>query len=101
MAVGTLVGQASQGVMLSALQDVTPNQLRGQVTALSLLAVNLVGMGLGASVIAAITDFGFGDENALRYSIAISGAVVLPLIVIVIMTGMGAYRRALDEMRGR
>lgn len=99
MAIGTLVGQASQGVMLAALQDVTPNQLRGQVTAVSLLAVNLIGMGLGASVIAAITDFGFGDENALRYSIAIAGAITLPMIITIIMMGMNVYRKALTEIQ--
>lgn len=100
MAVGTLIGQASQGVMLTAIQDVTPNQLRGQVTALTLLGVNLIGLGLGASFIAAITDFGFGDEGALRYSIVIAGAVLLPAIVALIMAGMPAYRRALAEMAG-
>lgn len=98
MAIGTLVGQASQGVILAAIQDVTPNQLRGQVTALTLLGVNLIGMGLGGSVIAAITQFGFGDENALRYSIAITGAAVLPMIVVLILVGMPAYRRGLAEM---
>ncbi|WP_025291552.1 MFS transporter [Sphingomonas sanxanigenens] len=100
IALGTLVGQASQGVLLAAIQDVTPNQLRGQVTALTLLGVNLVGMGLGGSVIAAITQFGFADEGALRYSIAITGAVVLPLIVLLIVAGMPAYRRGLQEMMG-
>lgn len=98
MAVGTLIGQASQGVMLAAIQDVTPNQLRGQVTALTLLGVNLIGLGLGASFIAAITDFGFADEGALRYSIVIAGAVLLPAIVALIAAGMPAYRRALAEM---
>lgn len=98
MAVGTLIGQASQGVMLAAIQDVTPNQMRGQITSLTLLFVNLVGLGLGASFIAAITDFGFGDEGALRYSIVISGAVILPLIVGMIIAGMPAYRRALAEI---
>lgn len=98
MGIGTLVGQASQGVILAAIQDVTPNQMRGQVTALTLLGVNLIGMGLGGSVIAAITQFGFGDENALRYSIAITGAAVLPLIVVLILAGMPAYRRGLAEM---
>lgn len=98
MAVGTLIGQASQGVMLAAIQDVTPNQLRGQVTALTLLGVNLIGLGLGASFIAAITDFGFGDEGAIRYSIVIAGAVLLPAIVGLILAGMPAYRRALKEM---
>jgi glucose-6-phosphate-specific signal transduction histidine kinase len=85
--------------MLAALQDVTPNQLRGQVTSVALLAVNLIGMGLGASVIAGITDFGFGDESALRYSIALTGAITLPLIVLIIVAGMGNYRRALTEVQ--
>ena len=98
MAIGTLVGQASQGVMLAAIQDVTPNQLRGQVTAVTILIVNLLGTGLGASVIAAITDFGFGDQGALRYSIAITGAVALPIIVGLILMAMPHYRRALAEL---
>ena len=98
MAVATLVGQAAQGVILSAIQDVTPNRLRGQVTALTLLFVNLIGLGLGATTIAAITDFGFRDEGALRYAIAITGAVVLPVMFVMLATGMGRYRRALAEM---
>jgi MFS family permease len=98
MGLGTLIGQASQGVMLTAIQDVTPNQLRGQVTALALLIVNLVGAGLGASVIAAITDFGFGDQAALRYSIAITGAITLPLIVLLTMMALPHYRREVEAL---
>lgn len=100
MAVGTLVGQASQGVILSAIQDVTPNRLRGQVTALTLLSVNLVGLGFGSSIIAAITDFGFGREDALRYAIAITGAVMLPIMVVMLACGMKRYREALQEVGG-
>lgn len=95
MAFGTLVGQASQGVVLTAIQDVTPNRLRGQVTALTLLAVNLIGLGFGSSVIAGITDFGFRDEGALRYAISITGAMVLPVMVLILVRGMGRYREAL------
>jgi hypothetical protein len=98
MAVGTLIGQASQGVMLAAIQDVTPNQLRGQVTAIALLFVSLVGTGLGASVIAAITDFGFGDQAALGYSIAIAGAAVLPIIVALLLVALPHYRRAVTGL---
>jgi hypothetical protein len=84
--------------MLTAIQDVTPNQLRGQVTALALLVVNLVGVGLGATVIAAITDFGFGDQSALRYSIAITGAVTLPLIVVLTVLALPHYRKAVEAL---
>lgn len=98
MAAATLIGQASQGVMLAAIQDVTPNQLRGQVTAIALLAVNLLGMGLGSTVIAAITDFGFGDQSALRYSISITGAVTLPLILVMLVAALPHYRRAIERL---
>lgn len=99
MAVGTLIGQAAQGVIIAAIQDVTPNQLRGQVMALTLLCVNLIGLGLGASFIAAITDFVFGDEAALRYSIALSGAVLLPIIVAILVAGLPHYRAAVQRMQ--
>lgn len=98
MGAGTLIGQASQGVMLAAIQDVTPNQLRGQVTAIALLAVNLLGTGLGASVIAAITDFGFQDQGALRYSIAITGAITLPMILIMLVAAIPHYRREVEHL---
>ncbi len=98
MAIGTLIGQASQGVILTAIQDVTPNQLRGQVTAIALLVVNILGTGLGATVIAAITDFGFRDPGALRYSIAITGAVTLPLIAVLTVIAMPHYRRAVEAL---
>ena len=100
MGIGTLIGQGAQGVMIAAIQDITPNRLRGQVMALTLLCVNLIGLGVGASFIAAITDFGFGDENAIRYSIALSGAILLPVIVGIIFTGLPAYRAALVRMSG-
>jgi len=95
MAFATLVGQAAQGVMIAAIQDVTPNRLRGQVMALTLFCVNLVGLGLGASVIAAVTDFVFRDPAALRYSIVLVGVVLLPAITIILLVGLPIYRRAL------
>lgn len=98
MAVGTLIGQGAQGVIIAAIQDVTPNQLRGQIMALTLLFVNLIGLGLGASFIAAITDFGFRDQEAIRYSIVLAGAILLPFILLLIVAGLPTYRRALARM---
>jgi hypothetical protein len=65
---------------------------------LTLLVVNVVGLGLGSSIIAAITDFGFGDEGALRYAISITGAVLLPLVVLMLALGMRRYRAELATL---
>jgi MFS family permease len=61
----------------AAMQNVTPNHLRGQVTFLFLFLMNVVGMGLGPYLVAAMTQYGFG-EAGLRYSlmlIALIGGV--------------------------
>ena len=54
----------------AALQMITPNQLRAQTTALYYFVINIFGL-LGPTAVASVTDFGFGDDNALRWSLAI------------------------------
>ena len=60
------------GAAPAALQLVAPNQMRGQVSALYLFVLNLVGIGVGPTLTAGITDFFFRDEAAVGASIAIT-----------------------------
>ncbi len=78
----------------TAFQLVTPNQLRGQVTAYSLFIVTLLGEGLGPLVVALITDYGFGDDLALRYSISIVAVIFAPLSGLIFWSGLKSYRSA-------
>ncbi|QIB65284.1 spinster family MFS transporter [Kineobactrum salinum] len=68
-----------QGLPAAALQIVTPNPLRAQMTALYFLVGNLLALGFGPTLVALVTDYGFGDPQQLRYSIALVSATVLPL----------------------
>lgn len=86
------VSGATTGVAVSAIQAITPNQLRAQVAALFLFVINLAGIGLGASLVAALTDLAFQDDAALRYSLAAAAAVTTPLGVAWIWRGMRPYR---------
>jgi len=58
---------------ISALQEATPNRLRAQATALLYFMVNLVGVGIGPFAIALVTDYVFGNDLALRYSLSMVG----------------------------
>ena len=80
------------GLAPAALNFITPNQLRGQVIALYVFAVNLIGLGIGPTLIALITDYGFGDAAALRYSMAVFAVVISALAMLCLMRGMEAYR---------
>lgn len=88
------------GLAPAACNFITPNQLRGQVIALYLFAVNLIGLGVGPTVVAVITDYGFGDPAAVRYSLAVFAIVVCSLAMLSLLWGMGAYRERARAMLG-
>lgn len=85
------------GVSVASLQLITPNQMRAVISAVFLFITNLIGLGVGASLIASLTDFVFGDPLALRYSLICVGVIVCPCAAIVVYSGLGAYRRALKD----
>jgi hypothetical protein len=85
------------GPFNAALQIITPNQMRGQVTALFLLIFNVIGFGLGGTVVAAFTDFVFGDESMLRYSMAATSALLGPIAIVTFWLGLKPYARSVQR----
>jgi hypothetical protein len=81
----TFGGAVTTAAGASALMMITPNQLRAQTSALYYFVINLLGLTLGASSVAMITNFVFGDDAALRYSMSIvsivSGTVGIGFLV--------------------
>ena len=73
---------AIYGVAPAALQQVVPNEMRAQISALYLFVVNLVGLGVGPTAVALVTDRAFHDDNMLRYSLLIvsSGAYIISIL---------------------
>jgi MFS family permease len=98
-AVTVILLNAHMGITAAAVQQVTPNQMRGTVTAMLLFMTNIVGLGLGAVIIAAITDFVFADDMALRYSLAIVAIVVCPLAGVLYMSSLKPFRAGVERMR--
>jgi MFS family permease len=90
------MGGASQN---AALQIVTPNRMRGQVTALYLFLFSVVGMGVGPTVVASITQFVLQSEAMLRYALVATSAIVGPVSLLIIWLGVRPYARAVSELR--
>ncbi len=68
-------GAFASGAAPSAIGAVTPNEMRGQVSALYLMSINLLGIGLGPTVPALFTDFLFRDEAMLGSSLILTAAI--------------------------
>lgn len=59
------------GAAPAALQVIAPPQMRGRMSAAYMLALNLIGMGIGPTATAAMTDFVFHDPMAVGRSIGV------------------------------
>ncbi len=81
----------------AALMLVTPNQLRGQATAMYYFIISLAGLTLGPTSVALFTDYVFRDEAALRYSMAIIGFFAPLLSVVCTIAMRRSYRRSIAE----
>lgn len=83
----------------SAMQIVTPNRMRGQITALYLFTMWAVGGALGPTFFALITQYVWGDEALLRYTFASSAAILFPAAAITYWAGVKPYRERILAMR--
>jgi len=94
----TMFGGAYLGVMAASFQPITPNQMRGQATAIYIFVTNIFGMAVGTSILAAFTDFLYQDDNALHYSIATSNAIFYPAAVCLFAYCLKGYRASVEEI---
>ena len=85
------------GIAGGTLQLMTPNRMRAQIMAVYLLAANLIGLGLGPTVVAATTDFIFGYDAAIGKSIALCAALLCPLGGLLLWSGMSKIKYEIDS----
>jgi MFS family permease len=82
----------------AALQMVAPNRLRGQLGALFLFIVGIIGVTCGPVLPALLTDYVFHSHESLRYSLSLSTGLVGPIACAVLWLGMRQYRARFYEM---
>jgi MFS family permease len=85
------------GAAAAALQLITPNEMRGQISAIYLFVINLVGIGLGPFLVGYLTDNAFHDEAAVGRSLAIVAGSAAPLAAVILWAGLPDYRRRREQ----
>lgn len=90
-------GSMPYGAAAGALQEITPNQMRAQVTAIYFLFLNLAGIGLGPTVVALLTDQVFQSDLAVGNSLMVLAAVGAPLSALLLWIGRRPYRECLAD----
>lgn len=81
------------GAAAAALQLMAPHDLRARLSAIYLLILNLIGIGLGPLCIAAVSDSLLGGKAYLGSGMSIVAAVVVPAGGLILFFTLPAFRR--------
>lgn len=81
----------------SAIQRMFPASMLGLAAGIYFFLSNAVGIGIGPTLVASITDYVFKDSYMIRYSLAIVGGASRGLAFIIVFAGLKAYRDLLRE----
>ena len=81
----------------TALLNITPGEIRGQVVAMYYIVISIAGLLLGPTSIGLMSDFIFGEAE-LRYAVALVPAIFgIPVLFTIAVT----RRRFIEELKGR
>jgi len=98
--IASIFGLMSAPAQNSAIQTVTPNEMRAQISALYLFTIGVVGSGLGPLVVALVTDFVLKDESMLRYSMSGFALIMAPGGAYLMWRAVRPYGRAVAAQGG-
>jgi MFS family permease len=86
------------GSAVAALHEITPNQMRGQISAIHLFCLSLIGTGVGPTLVALFTDHLFGRDDALGQSMALTIAIAAPISALLLWLARRPYSGALVKV---
>lgn len=88
------------GVAPAAIQEIMPNCLRSQASAVYLFLVNLIGLGLGPTAVAWCTDYVFHDDQAVRYGLMLVLPMAASIGSLLLASGLPHYRASIERLKG-
>ncbi len=86
------------GVGPTGIQEIMPNKMRGQASAIYLFIVNLLGLGFGPLIIALFTQFVFGSDSDVRLSLVTVPVGAHVIASILLFCAIRPYRRSLARL---
>ncbi|MEW6128508.1 MAG: MFS transporter [Acidobacteriota bacterium] len=87
------------GVAPAAIQQIVPNEMRGQASAIYIFFVNVIGLGIGPTAVAVLNDYVFQNDQSIRYSLIIVGGIAQSLAALSLWLGMKPFAKSLIRLK--
>jgi MFS family permease len=97
VAAGGVCALASAVPQNAAVQRITPNEMRGRVTAIYLFMFIFFGA-FGGQLIGTVTQRVFRSDAALWKSIVLTASILLPIAAFIISRGVRPYGREVERL---
>ena len=89
---GSFLITVPMALFATGLQNSSPNEIRGLMAGAYVFMVNVVGLTLGPSSVALVTDSVFGRDDAVGMSLAVVCGCALVLAAMLLRQGLGAFQ---------
>ena len=90
---------ANIGVGMACITQITPNEFRGQILAIYLFILVLIGAGVGPFLVAYFTDTVFQNTLQVHYSLSLFGAIFIPIAIVIFYLGLKPFANMIVEIR--
>lgn len=86
------------GASAAAIQEMMPNQMRAMASSIYFFILNIIALGIGPTVVALFTDFAFGDESKVGYSLMALGLLGSSLTMLSLYLGFKPYAKTIENL---
>jgi len=86
------------GVAPAAIQEMMPNRMRAQASAVYLFILNMIGLGIGPSAVAWCTDLIYKDPNQVGMSLLWVSTIFGVLSALMLYLGMRHFRTSMSNL---
>ena len=93
-----IVAAVPFGVGPAAIQQLVPPAMRGQLIALYLFMINLIGLGVGPTAVALVTDHVFHDDRAVNLSLFGVAAIAYIGAIGLLWRGLPRFAASRDRL---
>ena len=99
LSAGTFFFSMPFGCAAAGLQEIVPSEMRAQSSAVYLFVINMIGLGLGPTAVALMTDYVFRDDLAVGKSLLVISVVSLSSAALLLKLGQAPFRASYARQR--
>ena len=86
------------GVGPAGIQEIMPNRMRGQASAVFLFIINLFGIGMGPFIPSLLTQYVFRSDEGVRYSLLVVPTTAHVLAAIMLFLAFKPFKQSLQRL---